>query len=135
MTTSAILSSHPRALWRTLLVWGGSIFIATGLCFALYTREARQLEQSLRDREIVRVGLFARLLEADLLGVAADLRVFAQSDTLQDFLDAGQTGQRDRLAKEWQPFSSRQNGYDQIRYLDETGMERIRVSLADGIVP
>src|SRR5476649_2013575 len=129
MINSAILSSHPRALWRTLLVWGGSIFSAIGLCFALYLREARQLEQSLRDREIVRVGLFARLLAADLLRVAADLRAFTQGDALQEYLAEGRADQLSRLAKEWLPFSTPQNGYDQIRLLDESGIERVRIDL------
>src|SRR5471032_409843 len=125
MINSAIISSRPRALWRSLLVWGISIFLAIGLCFALYIREARQLEQSLRDREIVRVGLFARLLASDMLGVAADLRAFTHGDALQNFLAEGRADQLDRLAKEWLPFSTPQSGYDQIRYLDETGMERV----------
>jgi PAS domain S-box-containing protein len=119
----------------TLWLWFGSIALALVLCFALYEREARQFEQSLRDRETVRVGLFARLLSADLLGVVTSLQVFAQEDTLQDFLAEGRPEQLDRLARDWLPFSTPQTGFDQIRYIDETGMERVRVDLTAGIVP
>ncbi len=134
MSTTA-RRNRPRLRWRPAALGLGSLLLSAGLCFALYLREARQLGQSLRERETIRVGLFARLLAADLLRVAADLRAFAQSDTLQDFVAEGRPAQLDRLAREWLPFSSPQSGYDQIRYLDETGRERVRINLAEGIVP
>lgn len=118
-----------------LPVWIASILFVIGLCLVLYLREARLLEHSIRDRETYRVGLFTRLLAEDVLDVTADLRAFSHSDALQDFLVEGQTESLDWLAKEWLRFSDPRVGYDQIRYIDETGQERVRVNLLDGIVP
>ena len=132
---AAVHQAQPPARGRMMLIGLVSLLISIALCFALYFREARQLERSIRETEKIRVGLFTRLLAEDLLVVATDLRIFAQSDALQDFLAEGRPEQLDRFGKELLRFTFPQTGYDQIRYLDETGLERVRVNLADGLVP
>ena len=59
-----------------------------------------------------------------------DLLLLAGSPTLKAVLENATPSRLDRLAAEWEVFAAIKRRYDQIRWLDNRGMERLRVNLA-----
>lgn len=76
------------------------------------------------------------LQRATLLGefrsIESDALFLAQQQKLVDFA-AGDTSARDAIEREYVHFCAAKRRYDQIRYLDIEGVERIRVNFADGV--
>ncbi len=105
-----------------------------GICIALYVREAGHIEQNLRDRESVRIDMFAQLVGQDFQAIVDDLLVLADGDGLRAFLASDQKADLERAARRALFFSQHQRSYDQIRYLDERGQELIRVNKGGSMV-
>ena len=121
--------------WQRRLTWFGASFLVLAICGTLYLREARQVEQVAREREVLRVAASARFLTNDLQGLSSDVRFLGENDSLRSFLETGQQAQLDLFAREALHLSRQHSAYDQIRYLDETGRERVRVNAGAGIAP
>ncbi len=70
--------------------------------------------------------------------IVSDLMFLAQQHELQVFFDSDTKQQREILATEYRLFAAQKKLYDQIRFLDETGMEIARANFNAGnpsIVP
>ena len=63
--------------------------------------------------------------------IISDVMILSQSESLRKILD-GHEGSKNELANEFFAFSERKRCYDQLRYLDGTGMEIVRVNFNDG---
>jgi PAS domain S-box-containing protein len=124
---SQVENKDRARLRRSILVPLLAGLLAAGLCAALYSREAGQIETSLRERETARLGLFDQLLHRNFKETADNLRVLADGDGLRAFLSSGQPSDLDRAARRAAFFSREHPGYDQVRYLGENGQEILRV--------
>jgi PAS domain S-box-containing protein len=70
--------------------------------------------------------------------IVSDLMFLSEQHELQELLENDSASQRQILAEEYRRFSNRKRFYDQIRFLDKTGMEIVRVNFNAGfpsIVP
>ncbi|MEO6995610.1 MAG: PAS domain S-box protein [Lacunisphaera sp.] len=105
------------------------------LCAALFRQESAQIEQRLRDRESIRTTLLVRLAQTDFRSIADDLRVLADGDGLRAFVGSARPADLDRATRRAAFFSRQHPEYDQIRFLDEHGLETVRVDHGGGIVP
>ena len=77
-------------------------------------------------------------LAREIQSVVSDVMFLSENEEIMAFLDHGGDSQRKTLAKEYLTFSSHKGCYDQIRFLDDTGMEVVRVNFHNGqpaIVP
>jgi PAS domain S-box-containing protein len=131
-------STTPAIAWTRLrhsliLFWIVTSLLALGLCAALYEREAGQTENTIREREAVRVALFQQVFGNDFAAVVGNLHVIAEDDDLRDFLETRSPLSRQRLTNEMARFARQSRIYDQVRLLDEHGQEAVRVG-ADGSV-
>lgn len=78
------------------------------------------------------------MIAQDFQLLVSDLMFLSEQNELQEMLGSGEAVWQDSLATEYLSFSTRKRLYDQIRFLDETGMEVIRVNFNNGdpyIVP
>jgi signal transduction histidine kinase len=64
--------------------------------------------------------------------VISDLKIVSKHSEFTSFLDGGKNSNLDKLANEFLEFSRFKGVYDQVRFLDETGMEKIRINYSDG---
>lgn len=83
------------------------------------------------------VDLQAEIITREFASVASDLNFLANQGMLGDYLSRGPIS-KDTLEKEYALFSEKRAVYDQIRYLDATGQEVVRVNFVAGkpdIVP
>ncbi len=83
--------------------------------------------------------LEAEIIAAEFRAIRSDLLYLAEQAGLRDFLaEASSPERKSALAEEFRLFCERKGTYDQIRLLDETGWERVRVNDRGGsprIVP
>lgn len=89
-------------------------------------------------REDSRIEVAKVRVKENLSAVETDLRVIANLPLLQKFLDSGSPAQRVELEKVFLVLARETRRYDQIRYLDASGQEVIRINYNDGkptIVP
>ncbi len=111
------------------------------LCIAavgayLYADASRMRQSIERDEEHL-VNLLGSQVQDSLARVHGDVRYLAAQEILFDFLQ-GNRGVAETLAQEYARFAAQRKLYDQIRILDPSGMELLRVNHRDGatsIVP
>ncbi len=121
-----------RAFWKQVSLFFIPLAILVSLLllgFYWYTsnNSLRVLEE--RERNIVK--LYHDNLGVELGFILTDIQYLSNQHELQDFIDSGFTENKD-LARDYSTFSKEKGLYDQIRFLDRTGMERIRINYNNG---
>lgn len=104
-------------------------------CFFVYKVEAGRVHEAQRQREAIRVGVMSQLLRSQLRPVTDTLRLLVDGDGLREFLETGNQEALQRAVRAAQVVSRNHPGYAKVRYLDETGMERVRVDEGGVVVP
>ena len=109
----------------TLIVPSGLlclIFVA-----ALYHENQLRVRQNLEAGEALRVSVGARSLTSDLDVMAGDIRLIAALPSLAAVLENADPPALSRLAADLVALSASHRVYDKLRWIDETGGERVRV--------
>ena len=83
-------------------------------------------------QEHLNVGLGAGAMTGKLDDIARDLAYLSQLRALRDALDSSSAMAVAHLEQEFATFSRSKGIYDQLRWIDETGMERVRVDYLNG---
>lgn len=83
-------------------------------------------------RENSRVQIARELIAQDFSEADSDLHVIASLTSLRHYLDSSNPARRDELAKVFVLLSKEKYHYDQVRLLNASGMEIIRVNYNDG---
>lgn len=94
--------------------------------------------KSTKSNELLNVELGKIAIEQSLQGVVSDLMYLAKHNEENIVFAANNRKQLKSMANDFQIFSQQKRVYDQIRYIDKTGMEVIRVNHINGkavIVP
>jgi hypothetical protein len=105
---------------------------------ALYLTEIRNNRKAIEGVEYHKVELQRRTITYDFESIVSDLMFLSEQNDLQRLLESDEPEDQKRLAREYLRFSERKGLYDQIRFLDKTGKEIIRVNFSNGnpvIVP
>ncbi|WP_272701575.1 hybrid sensor histidine kinase/response regulator [Desulfovibrio sp. Fe33] len=123
-TSLALRSFVGTVLFLTLLS-------GTGLYF-LYRQEANSIEASLKLNESFHNKMMAQSINLDLKTMFIDLYLVANHVETLRFLQFRDTEARNNLETELLTFSSISKAYDQLRLLDNEGMELIRVNYNNG---
>jgi PAS domain S-box-containing protein len=109
--------------------------LVVAVCSALYLREANQIAFTNLDNENRRMDRFSGLFRSDIGAAVSDLRLLATGDGLLTYLAEGKQDDFDRAVRRAVFFSKDNPDYDQLRYIDETGQEIIRVNANGVVVP
>lgn len=114
-----------------LLVTGLGLLLATVMLVHYHVDQLSQ-RSNRESGERLGVAVARRALLADITAVTTDVMFLTRLIEELDFSPHGQSGQRDYLADLFIVFAREKRLYDQIRFLDVTGRERVRVNLGDG---
>lgn len=106
--------------------------ILSSLVYAILRTDANVQTQALQVQEAGEVQVSARILSHDFDDIASDLLFISKAPSLKRFIDSGRKEERDRVIEQFRNLSQEKQRYDQIRYLDSSGMEVIRVNLTEG---
>jgi PAS domain S-box-containing protein len=127
---------HLLALLRGLLLpMTVAMAAVLAFCSLLYLWDADQIESTMLDRELRRVEIFSDLFSRDLNSTITNLRLLATGDGLETYILTGQPVDLDRAVHRAQFFSVENPEYDQVRFIDATGQEKIRINRGGAIVP
>lgn len=105
--------------------------LITALGLYTYQRFKLQQEQSQRT-ETLRLDLAAKIVSRNLQQLIIDLRLLTESQYVQDFLDQATPDNSAKLEKDFINLAKQTAIYDQIRFIDHKGRERIRVNYNNG---
>jgi len=94
---------------------------------SLYQEERALFRQNLKAAEALRLLAGARSLSGDVGMVAGDVRLMASLPSMAAVLDKGDDAGLAALTADFVALSASRRTYDQLRWIDETGMERVRV--------
>jgi signal transduction histidine kinase len=121
----------PSVLRRLPAIFLPAALLTGAVVLALYLQELSSehaLYEQAADHQVDRQ---ADILRREARFVGSDLLYLANQSVLAEFL-AGRPGSRRELQAEYALFCRQRGVYDQIRYLDEKGRERIRVNFNSG---
>ena len=108
-----------------------------GILALIYYTESKSERTVIETNEINNIQLLKERLAGDFENVVSDLNFLSDMHGLNNLLK-GHTQQLDGLLNDFLSLSRRRKVYDQIRYLDSTGTEVVRVNFNKGqpaIVP
>jgi len=106
-------------------------FVLAGIFFYGQSEIERDASR-LMSRETLHVGLGAGTLSRHLEGITRDLTFLASHSALQAAVNAPTPANIGHLAEDLANFSRSSGIYDQLRWIDETGMERVRIDYIGG---
>ena len=120
-----------------------AIFLPLAVCLIIfllfyYFTKTKAYQALLAKSEAAHVQLQKWVIVHDFKEILKDLLFVAESQPMEGYLDQGGATQRQALAQEFLNFSRNQEIFDQVRLLDDSGMEMIRVNFNNGrpaIVP
>ncbi|QMS91824.1 GAF domain-containing protein [Nostoc edaphicum CCNP1411] len=128
---SRILIKHFLTVFLPLSTLVGGV-IAT-----IYYQQVQTEKVVLKTNELGKVDLQTKVISGDFHSVVSDLMVISKQNELERILE-GVNGQQQALSQEFLLFSGYKKLYDQIRFLDQSGKEVVRVNFNQGepaIVP
>ena len=129
------ISSDPppnELIKRFALIYIPVFFLLSVVLFAVVQFDRTLREKNVEVREASRIQVAKGGVESDLASAEADLRIIANMPLLQEFLDTGDNRLKRMIEREFLVFAKETGDYDQIRYLDTSGKEVIRINYNNG---
>lgn len=117
----------------TIMVRALALFVPIGALIALVIVlifvQNRANERALRELEAMQaVTRQADIISTEFTSIVSDLLYLANQVALQSYFSEPTPERRVRLERDYELFISRKGIYDQVRYLDVSGMEVVRVN-------
>ena len=110
------------------------LFILTSSIIALICFiEIKNSRDNIEINEIHNINLQMTLIESNVKPIVEDLLILSNHHEMHSFLDNPDVAHRKPLENEFLLFSSVKRIYDQVRFIDDTGMEIVRINYDEGI--
>lgn len=123
---------------RILIAMASSIILVVIISILVFqSYEKNQVEHIFLTQD-KQAEIMADIIADEFDLIISDLMILSESENLLAYLASGKSTSLEHLAQDFLNFASKKSLYDQVRYLDETGMEILRVNFNDGqpaIVP
>ncbi len=127
-----ITSKRVKMIKRFSVIFFLLSVLTGSLLILFYYNEFRTDRGAIEKIELHGVELQERMIMADFRSIVSDLNFLAGQNDLQRMLINKKPGHRQALAREYLRFCEKKGLYDQIRFLDETGVEIVRVNFNSG---
>jgi signal transduction histidine kinase len=114
-----------------MVIFVAAALLLAGVGFALYHQSVAN-ERALYEQAVIHhVDIHTDVINRELKAVESDLLYLANQAVLLDFLE-GRPASRAALESEYLLLCRERGLYDQVRYLDATGREQVRINYNDG---
>ncbi len=139
MTVPSLRHRKPFLGNRPFLRYFVPLFAATTLLAAvgfIFVERSRvdTWEQEFRADQVSAIQGVGQTLTQPIVDAAGDLAILAEQDALTDLSATPTDAELDTVARIFEGLSSIRRVYDQIRFIDMAGMERVRVDFRGGEV-
>lgn len=119
---------------RFITVFATSIFIAACLGVFYQLTQVRVEQEILERQSLAEVEFRVESINAYLMAVESDLNALSTHHDLRFALDDNAPSDIwQRFAKDLSDFAKAKRTYDQVRFIDHTGMERVRINYDSGL--
>jgi diguanylate cyclase (GGDEF)-like protein/PAS domain S-box-containing protein len=124
-------SPYRAALREFVLIFslGALLIVAVGVATIWFDHRAQSAR--VEGHDAMEVELASKLIAHDFETVVSDLRMLSKTPDMLDFLNSRKAADRVRLAEYFRVFAAESGLYDQARFLDANGMEKVRVNYGD----
>jgi diguanylate cyclase (GGDEF)-like protein/PAS domain S-box-containing protein len=102
------------------------------LSMAFYFIDSKSRRATLMKQESFNISQTERVVQNDIRSIISDLMVLANHQHTHEFLASRQEDPREVLSQEFLSFAEHKNIYDQVRFIDMTGKEIIRINNDEG---
>ena len=119
-------------LKRFLAVFLVGAALLGGLGAAYYKMESASRKGDIEVTEASALSILRHTIGQDFYMAKSDLVFLSHHDHLRSFPDTGLIEDREAVARDFLSLSAAKTLYDQIRFLDEQGMEVVRVNFNNG---
>jgi len=123
--------SWPAVLKLAIALHLPLTLVLMGAGYFLLKTDADARLQKLKTQELSEVRMAEQLLVDDFKNAISDLRLLAQTPSVKRYINDGTPSEKQRVTDQFLNMVQTRQHYDQIRYLDLGGMEKIRVNLAN----
>jgi len=106
--------------------------LMTAVVAVFFVQELKNWRRGLEADERMAVALMQETAAGDMKSIVTDLLYLSSHHVLRQVLESSDPASRRELSQAFEAFSRDRGLYDQIRFLDETGMERVRVDYGAG---
>jgi diguanylate cyclase len=106
--------------------------ILAGSIGVLYNLESKDYVERLEFEERIKLNQQLKLMANNFEAVISDLLFLSKQNELQHMVNSNEQTYRSWIESEYLEFSREKHIYDQIRFLDETGMEIVRINFNNG---
>ncbi|MBN2712092.1 MAG: GGDEF domain-containing protein [Planctomycetes bacterium] len=135
-----LLADNVRKMFPVFFV---TSFVIIGAVIAVflyvfYVLEKNKNVRSLKFEKVASIQLRKQLIKAEFHTIISDLQILALQNELMEYIETGSDKARELMDIEYLEVCKRKRLYDQIRYIDNDGMEVCRVNFNHGqpqIVP
>ena len=107
------------------------VVVLTGLTYGLLRVDVNIRLQKLQAQETGELKIAEQLLIHDFEFAKSDLQFLAQTPALKGFINNASPAEKQRVTELFLSLAQTKQRYDQIRYFDNSGMEKIRANLID----
>ncbi|MDH4285462.1 MAG: cache domain-containing protein, partial [Gallionellaceae bacterium] len=118
-----------KALKLALIFWLPAMLLITGVAYILLSADVNLRQNKLHTQEAGEIRFAEQMLTHDFDSAISDLQLLLQTPALQHYAHTRSPTEKQRLTEQFWNMAQAKQHYDQIRYLDLHGMEKIRINL------
>ena len=125
-------------LKRFLIFYIPALTLSCIISFAFYSTDQQSRKKNLESQEMFNIWQQQKIIRNNIKNIIADLCIQTNHYHLHSIIEGDFSFGFDTIAEEFLIFARQKKIYDQVRYLDKSGMEVIRVNYNNGrpaIVP
>ncbi len=129
MKRKTLMKNSVTPLTKTFFLFLIALLVlSSGIAAIFFFQESKAQIVILKAKEQQNIEKLRRIANDDVKSVTTDLFFLSVNPVLHQMIENDNPIVRQNLADEFKMFSSKSTRYDQIRFLDETGMEKIRIN-------
>ncbi|MDH3997886.1 MAG: ATP-binding protein [Desulfuromonadales bacterium] len=126
-------SAQFSGFWkRFLLLFIPISLLTAALLFYVYSSEAHRRTSLVKTSEKELLLNFEKVAQRELQAILSDLALLGEHHELQEYFEKPSDKILHAWEEDWASLSRQRGAYDQVRYLDLSGVEKVRVNLLNG---
>src|SRR5437867_7867173 len=114
---------------RFASIYAPLLAATAGIVTTLYWTQDRAEQAAIAINQRDHIAFQSEIILADFKSIVSDLHILAEARNLRAFLDDPRPARRNEMGEHYQLFIASTGLYDQVRLLDDSGMEVVRVNL------
>ena len=123
---------NPAVIKRFLQLFLPSLFILLAIVFSSVYPDVKNRLATLEAKEVEQIELSSHIITVEFESITADLKLLANDLSLRRYLDSGSAANRADVVQTFSDWAREKQIYDQVRYLDSSGMELFRINYEKG---